>query len=61
MPSPAPLPTVSGCPAVARCTLSASQPQNNGDLQAALDAAEADWARCAAQVDIIADHQERAP
>ncbi|WP_258196826.1 Rz1-like lysis system protein LysC [Pseudomonas japonica] len=61
MPLPVPPPTVSGCPAVVRCTLTATQPRDNGELQTALDNAEADWARCASQVDVIVDHQERMP
>ncbi|RQT24281.1 peptidase [Burkholderia contaminans] len=42
-----------------RCTLPAAHPQTNGDLSAALTVARAAWARCAAEVDMIAACQAR--
>ena len=51
--------TVSGCPKVTQCRLQGSAPRNNGDLNAALDEAEAAWAVCADKVDTIIACQER--
>lgn len=59
-PSPAPRLTVLACPAVTRCTLPAVSARSNGDLNLALERAEAAWAECAAQVDTIAECQEKA-
>ncbi len=56
-PSPAPQLIEKRAPAVTRCTLPAVTIRNNGDLQAALDRAEAAWAECAAEVDMIIEHQ----
>lgn len=57
-PSPAPLLIVTGCPAVVPCHLPAAGPLNNGDLLTDEDRAEAAWADCAAQVDIVYKHQQ---
>ncbi len=45
--------TVQQCPKVIRCTLTATSPRTNGELNLALEQAQADWAMCAAQVDMI--------
>ncbi|WOD13181.1 Rz1-like lysis system protein LysC [Pseudomonas sp. NyZ704] len=58
-PSPAPQPIKLGCPAVTPCTLSATQPQSNGKLLNDTDVIEADWASCAAQVDMVYQYQEQ--
>lgn len=58
-PSPAPVLFINGCPAVIPCSLPASRPLNNGQLGSALMAAEAAWAECAAQVDMIEQCQTR--
>lgn len=47
------------CPKVTRCTLMESSPVSNGDLLAAKEQAEGDWAVCAAKVDMIVDCQEQ--
>ncbi|MHB9322251.1 Rz1-like lysis system protein LysC [Phytobacter diazotrophicus] len=47
------------CPKVTRCVLQASDPATNGELAAAKDQAEKDWALCAAKVDMIVDCQEK--
>ncbi|MEO1819470.1 MULTISPECIES: Rz1-like lysis system protein LysC [Pseudomonadaceae] len=47
-----------GCPAVTPCTLSAAQPQTNGQLLTDTEVIESDWAQCAAKVDAIIEHQE---
>ncbi|WP_311968589.1 Rz1-like lysis system protein LysC [Pseudomonas baltica] len=56
-PSPAQLLIETGCPAVIPCTLGATGPRNNGALLTDAEAVEADWAACAAQVDMIYEHQ----
>ncbi|WP_230944497.1 Rz1-like lysis system protein LysC [Burkholderia territorii] len=56
---PAPTITLNACAAVTRCTLPAAHPQTNGDLSDALTAARAAWARCAAEVDMIAACQAK--
>lgn len=48
------------CPAVTRCTLPAVAVKNNGDLNIALERTEAAWAECAAQVDMVAECQDKA-
>ncbi|QYM67279.1 Rz1-like lysis system protein LysC [Pseudomonas sp. So3.2b] len=60
-PLPAPTLTVSGCPAVVPCQLPATSPRNNGDQLTDLDRVEAAWADCAAQVDMVYQHQQAAP
>ena len=56
---PAPQPIEIGCPAVTPCTLSPTQPQANGHLLNDADVIEADWAECAAKVDMVYQHQEQ--
>lgn len=58
-PSPAPQTIEIGCPAVTPCTLSPTQPQANGHLLNDADVIEADWAECAAKVDMVYQHQEQ--
>ena len=60
-PSPAPQLTVTGCPAVVPCHLPATSPLNNGDLLTDEDRAEAAWADCASQVDMVYKHQQATP
>nr|WP_256348095.1 Rz1-like lysis system protein LysC [Pseudomonas sp. G5001] len=60
-PSPAPALIVTGCPAVVPCHLPATSPLKNGDLLTDEDRAEAAWADCAAQVDIVYKHQQTNP
>ena len=43
-PSPEQTPIVTGCPAVTRCTLSATDPATNGELLDDQDITETDWA-----------------
>lgn len=50
--------TVSGCPVVTPCSLLPAAPQNNGDLSDDADAILAAWAECAAQVDMVYNHQQ---
>lgn len=57
-PSPAPQLIEHGCPPVVPCQLPASHPTRNGDFSEQLDAAEAAWARCAAQVDTLYQCQQ---
>ncbi|WP_370625299.1 Rz1-like lysis system protein LysC [Chromohalobacter israelensis] len=58
-PSPAPMLTVKRCPTPSPCTLPASHPTTNGELNLQLERTEAAWAQCAAQVDaIIQCHEE---
>lgn len=59
--SPAPQLTVTGCPAVVPCQLPATSPRNNGDQLSDLDRAEAAWADCAAQVDMVYKQQQAQP
>ncbi|WP_232925245.1 MULTISPECIES: Rz1-like lysis system protein LysC [Pseudomonas] len=56
-PSPAPQLTVTGCPAVVPCQLPGTSPLVNGDQLTDQDRVEAAWAECAAQVDMIYQHQ----
>nr|WP_218189522.1 Rz1-like lysis system protein LysC [Pseudomonas sp. NFPP28] len=60
-PSPAPPLIVTGCPAVTPCVLPATSPRNNGDQLTDQDRAEAAWADCAAQVDMVYKHQQANP
>ncbi len=60
-PSPAPTLIVTGCPAVTPCVLPATSPLNNGDQLTDQDRAEAAWAECAAQVDMVYKHQQANP
>ena len=60
-PLPALTLTVSGCPAVVPCQLPATSPRNNGDQLTDMDRVEAAWADCAAQVDMVYQHQQAAP
>ena len=60
-PLPAPTLTVTGCPAVVPCQLPATSPRNNGDQLTDQDRVEAAWADCAAQVDMVYQHQQAAP
>ncbi|WP_458379208.1 Rz1-like lysis system protein LysC [Pseudomonas chlororaphis] len=57
-PSPAPTLIISGCPAVVPCLLPATNPNSNGDLLTDLYRAEAAWAECAGQVDMVYQHQQ---
>ncbi|UNM21709.1 Rz1-like lysis system protein LysC [Pseudomonas sp. ArH3a] len=57
-PLPAPPLIVTGCPAVVPCHLPATGPLNNGDLLTDQDRAEAAWADCAAQVDMVYKRQQ---
>ncbi|MGK3121154.1 Rz1-like lysis system protein LysC [Pseudomonas corrugata] len=56
--SPEPLRIETGCPAVVPCTLSATNPDKNGALLNDQEATESDWAQCAAQVDMVYQHQQ---
>ncbi|MCO7537804.1 Rz1-like lysis system protein LysC [Pseudomonas asiatica] len=56
-PSPAPTLTVSGCPVVVPCTLQATSPTSNGQLLTDQERTELAWAECAAQVDLVYQHQ----
>ena len=58
-PLPAPQTIALGCPAVTPCTLSPTEPQTNGHLLTDVDVTEADWAECAAKVDMVYQHQEQ--
>ena len=60
-PLPAPPLIVTGCPAVVPCQLPATSPRNNGDQLTDQDRVEAAWADCAAQVDMVYQHQQAAP
>lgn len=57
-PSQAPTLIVSGCPAVVPCSLPATRPSSNGELMSDQDTAEAAWAECAGQVDMIYRYQK---
>lgn len=50
---PAPALTVSGCPSVTPCHLPAAAPHSNDSLNSEIDALEAAWHACAAQIDTI--------
>lgn len=52
---------MTGCPAVVPCQLPATSPTHNGDLLTDGDRAEAAWADCAAQVDMVYNHQQANP
>ncbi|WP_219859733.1 Rz1-like lysis system protein LysC [Pseudomonas fulva] len=56
-PSPAPTLTVNGCPVVVPCTLQATSPSRNGQLLTDQERTELAWAECAAQVDLVYQHQ----
>lgn len=59
-PSPERQIIVTGCPVVTPCTLSATKPDKNGELLDDQDATEADWASCAAKVDMVYQEQQKA-
>lgn len=58
-PSPVLTLTQPGCPAVVPCRLPASDVHTNGDLLQQLEHTEAAWAACAAQIDMIHQHNQR--
>ncbi len=58
-PSPEQTVTVSGCPIVTRCTLNPAAPIDNGELSDDSDYLLSAWAECAAQVDVVFEHNER--
>lgn len=58
-PSQAPQVISRGCSKVTACTLPASRPQSNSDLNQDNDNILAAWASCAAQIDMIVKCQER--
>ncbi|WP_338109863.1 Rz1-like lysis system protein LysC [Pseudomonas leptonychotis] len=47
-----------GCPAVVPCSLQPSSPSDNGQLLTELERTELAWAECAAQVDMVYNHQQ---
>lgn len=51
--------TVSGCPVVTRCTLNPAAPIDNGELSDDSDYLLSAWAECAAQVDVVFEHNQR--
>lgn len=55
--SQAPQLTVSGCPVVVPCQLPATAPSKNGQLLSDQERTELAWAECAAQVDLVYQHQ----
>ncbi|WP_414904354.1 Rz1-like lysis system protein LysC [Pseudomonas sp. IT-P260] len=57
-PSQEPQLIATGCPAVVPCTLSATKPDKNGALLNDQEVIENDWAQCAAQVDMVYQHQQ---
>ncbi|WP_371136155.1 Rz1-like lysis system protein LysC [Pseudomonas sp.] len=57
-PSPEQTLIETGCPAVVPCTLGPSSPSSNGELLTDAERAELAWAECAAQVDMIYNHQQ---
>ncbi|WP_432277724.1 Rz1-like lysis system protein LysC [Pseudomonas aeruginosa] len=59
-PSPEPLVIETGCPAVVPCHLPPARPTSNGELLRDIEATEAAWADCAAQVDMIHLYQQKA-
>lgn len=61
LPSPEQTLIVTGCPAVVQCQLDATAPASNGELLNDSDRAEAAWADCAAQVDMIFRYQQDHP
>lgn len=58
VPPPSPQITLLPCATVTRCQLPTLTPQTNGELSHALLVTRAAWARCAAEVDMVADCQE---
>ncbi|WP_422671005.1 Rz1-like lysis system protein LysC [Billgrantia pellis] len=65
-PSPAPTLIVNRCATPTPCTLPASSPTTNGELNLQLERTEAAWAQCAAEVDAIilcheTSHEKAAP
>ncbi|MFD1697793.1 Rz1-like lysis system protein LysC [Halopseudomonas phragmitis] len=58
LPSPEPQTIRLGCPAVTPCTLPPVSPQTNGDLITDSEIDGNAWAECAAQVDMIYQHQQ---
>ncbi|HCP77983.1 MAG: hypothetical protein CML16_01955 [Pusillimonas sp.] len=59
-PPQVPAVTVNQCPPVVPCVLQPANPRTNGDLNLTLEQTEADWAVCAAQVDMIFVCQNKA-
>ncbi len=59
-PPVAPVITVNQCSPVVPCVMQAAAPRTNGDLNLVLEQTEADWASCAAQVDMIYNCQQKA-
>ncbi|WP_217639876.1 Rz1-like lysis system protein LysC [Halomonas subterranea] len=59
-PSPAPRLTINQCATPSPCSLPASQPTTNGELNLQLERTEAAWAQCAAEVDAIINCHEAA-
>jgi len=51
--------TVSGCPVVTRCTLNPAAPASNGELSDDSDYLLSAWAECAAQVDVVFEHNQQ--
>lgn len=51
--APVPPLMVQSCPKVRACHLTAVSPKTNGELNLALEQAYADWAHCAAQIDMV--------
>ena len=49
---------VTGCPAVVPCSLPLASPTNNGELLTDQERTELAWAECAAQVDMVYNHQQ---
>ena len=65
-PSPVPTLIINQCATPSPCTLPASNPETNGELDLQLERTEAAWAQCAAEVDAIiacqeANHAETPP
>ncbi len=52
--------TVNGCPVVTRCTLNPAAPASNGELSDDGDYLMSAWGECAAKVDLVVEHNERA-
>ncbi|WP_394810200.1 Rz1-like lysis system protein LysC [Phytohalomonas tamaricis] len=52
-PTPAPTLIINQCATPSPCTLPASNPNNNGDLNLQLEQSEVAWAQCAVKVDTI--------
>ncbi|MDF3935356.1 Rz1-like lysis system protein LysC [Pseudomonas citronellolis] len=60
-PSPEQTLIETGCPVVVQCQLPATAPGSNGALLDDNDRAEAAWADCAAQVDMVYRYQQEHP